>query len=82
MNRALALIILFVASFIELLLLVYMVAHGFRAAGLTVLVLFMWNLSAIIAMTVYILSRGSSQQSGYMEVSNYLNLNKMANKDK
>jgi hypothetical protein len=82
MNRALALIVLFACSFVELLLLVYMVAHGFRAAGLFVLIMFMWNLSAIIAMTVYILSRGVSQQGGYMEVSNYLNLNKMANKDK
>ena len=81
MNRALALLLLLIFSCTELLLLIYMIAYGFRAAGLLVFILFLWNLSAIIAMIVYVLSKGRQQQSGYMEVSNYLNLNKIANKE-
>jgi len=82
MSRALALLLLLIFGFIELFLTVYMIAHGFRAAGLLVFILFLWNFSFCIAMTVYVLSRGGSQNSGYMEVSNYLNLNKIANKGK
>ena len=81
MSRALSLVILLVSSSIELLLLIYMIAYGFRALGLVMFVFFLWNLSVCIAMTVYIMSKGVSQRSGYMEVSNYLNLNKIA-KDK
>jgi hypothetical protein len=80
MSRALALLMLLVFGFIEFALTVYMSFHGFRAAGLPVFILFLWNLSACIALTVYILSKGRPQQSGYMEVSNYLNLNKISNK--
>lgn len=77
LNRALALLLLFICGFIELLLTVCYMAYGFRALGLPVFIFFLWNLSACVAMTVYVLSKGLPQQGGYMEVSNYLNLNKM-----
>jgi hypothetical protein len=81
MSIPLAIIMLIISSFIELILVMFMFFYGFRNAGLPVFILSLWNLSAIIALTVYILSKGRTQQSGYMEVSNYLNLNKIANKD-
>lgn len=81
MNRATAVLLLVILGFIEALLAGFAVIYGFKALGLPMSIFFMWNLSACIALITHIVSKGANQDSSYMEVSNYLNLNKIA-KDK
>lgn len=82
LSLAVALLILLVSAVIEFFLVGYLYVYGFRALGLFGFIFTLWNLSIVIALTLYILSGGRQQKGGYMEVSNYLNLNSLANKDK
>lgn len=82
LSIAAALAILLVCSVVEFVMVSYMVVNGFRSLGLVGFIFSLWNGSAIIALTFYILSGGRQQRGGYMEVSNYLNLNEIAKKTK
>lgn len=81
LNKSLALIMLIVLTVFEVGTIVYAAAYGFRALGLIWFIASLWGLAACIALAVYILTNGRTQAGGYMEVSNYLNLNKLG-KDK
>ncbi len=77
MNKLVALVMLLPLAFVEFLLVVYAIFNGFRALGLPLFIFSLWNLAACVALTVYIFTHKKLQASGHMEVSNYLNLNKM-----
>ena len=77
LNKFVALLILLPLAFIEFIFFIYAVAYGFRALGVFWFIITLWNLAICIALTVHIFKHKKIQAGGYMEVSNYLNLNKM-----
>lgn len=77
MSKALALLLLFPLALIEFVLVVYMLAHGIHSVGLAVFLFSLWNLGACFGLTFYIFSHKYVQSQGYMEVSNYANLNRI-----
>lgn len=78
MSRVLALLLLVAFTLIEIILGICIYVYGMREVGLAIFIFFLWNMSACLAMFVYLFSGGGSQNDGYIDVSNYLNLNKIA----
>lgn len=77
MNKFVALLILLPLAFIEFLVFIYAIVYGFTALNIFVFIASLWNMAACVALTVHIFKHKKIQAGGYMEVSNYLNLNKV-----
>jgi hypothetical protein len=79
MSKILAILLLIPCVIAELIVGWYMFKYGFRSVGLMLFIAFLWNAAVCIGLTVYILTHRklSVQDGSYMEVSNYLNLNKI-----
>lgn len=77
LNKVVALLILLPLALVEFCILIYVIAYGFRALGVFWFIASLWNLAICIALTVHIFKHKKVQADGYMEVSNYLNLNKL-----
>lgn len=81
MNKILTFIILIILSILEVsLIAIYFIAGSIDVFPIIVFVASIWNLGIIVGLFCHLIA-GKRQAGGYMEVSNYLNLNKIANKD-
>jgi hypothetical protein len=81
-SKATALLILFVLSFVEFIVFVKMLRYGsIHSVSIVTFCLWFCNWGFIIGLLGYVLSHKATQANGYMEVSNYINLNKLG-KDK
>lgn len=82
MNKVFIFMLFLVLSIIEIVIGSIYAFMGIHSLGLYVFMGFMCNIGFVVGLFCYLLSGGKGQTGGFMEVSNYLNLNKMANKDK
>lgn len=77
LNKAVALILLFPLAFAELIVGIQLILFGMHSVSLMLFILFIWNLGFTIGLTIYILSYDQEQTGGYVDSSNYANLNKI-----
>lgn len=80
-SKLLALLILLPLAFIEICLTTLLIKRGMSGLPAVLFIGWLWNMWFCIALVIYILTHRKVQTSGYMEVSNYGNLNKLG-KDK